>query len=109
MMWQVSDNGRIEMKLRASGERAVRASRQEADRYVGNIVGDLSATLGIEVTTNELRYSINKNRPEVTVTWRAQVPVETVPDVREYLARLAQSEHPVQGEVVSREDDVPDQ
>jgi len=109
MIWQVGDEGRIEVRLRASGEQAIRVARVHADRYIGNIVGDLSATLGVDVTTNELRYSFSKTRPEVTVIWRAQVPTASVPDVREYMVRLAQSEQPVQGEVEGVSDEPPDQ
>ena len=106
MIWQVSDEGRIEMRLRANGEQAIRVARVEADRYIDNIVGDLNATEGIDVVTNELRYSFSKNRPAVTVIWRAQVPVGSVPEVREYMTRLARSHDPVQGEIV---DGPPDQ
>jgi hypothetical protein len=108
-MWQVTDEGRVEMKLRASGPNAGQVSRADADRYIGNIVSDLTVNMGIEIVTDELRVSFNKNRPEVTVTWKARIPVGSVPDVREYMVRLARSSDPVQGEVVSRGDDVPDQ
>jgi hypothetical protein len=109
MIWQVSDEGRLVVRLRASGEQAIRVARAHADRYVANIVGDLSATLGIDVVTDELRYSFNKTRPEVTVIWRAQVPLGAVPDVREYMVRLSTSEQPVQGEVEDVHDEPPDQ
>jgi hypothetical protein len=106
MMWQVSDEGKVEIRLKARGEQAIRVVRVKADRYVASIVGDLSATLGTDVVTDELRYSFNKTRPEVTVTWRARIPVEKVPDVREYMVRLAQSEESVEKEIA---DESPDQ
>jgi hypothetical protein len=108
MIWQVSDEGRIEIRLRASGQQAIKVARVKAEEFIANIVSDLNATMGIEITTDELRYSFHKTRSEVTVKWRAQVPVEQVTDVREYMARLAQSQNPetVQGEVV---DGPPDQ
>jgi len=107
MIWQVSDEGTIEVRMRASGEQAIRVARVKADEFIANIVSDLNATQGIEIVTDELRYSFHKTRPEVTVKWRAQVPVGAVPDVREYMSRLAHSQNPetVQGEVV----DDPDQ
>jgi hypothetical protein len=109
MMWQVSDEGKVEVRLRAEGEQAIRVAREHADRFIGNIVGDLSATLGVDVTTDELRYSFSKTRPEVTVIWRARVPVGSVPDVREYMVRLAQSQNPVMGEIVDEQPPAPDQ
>jgi hypothetical protein len=109
MIWQVSDEGRIEVRLRAEGEQAIKVARAHADRYIGNIVGDLSATLGVDVVTTELRYSFSKTRPEVTVVWRARTPVGSVPDVREYFVRLSASEQPVQGEVGDVHDEPPDQ
>jgi len=104
MIWQVTDEGTIEIRLRASGEQAIRVARVKADEFVANIVGDLNATMGIEIVTDELRYSFHKTRPEVTVKWRAQVPVDQVTDVREYMARLARSQDPVQGEIVEPPD-----
>jgi hypothetical protein len=104
MIWEVTDDGRIKLLLRASGENARKITRAQADRYIANIVGDLSTTMSIEVTTDELRYSFNKNRPEITVTWRARVPVESVPDVREYMVRLGQSHLSL---VVVEDDDAP--
>jgi hypothetical protein len=108
MIWQVNDEGRIEVRLRAEGEQAIRVARVKADEFIANIVSDLNATMGIEIVTDELRYSFHKTRPEVTVKWRAQVPAEKVPDVREYMSRLAHSHSPdtVRGEVV---DGPPDQ
>jgi hypothetical protein len=109
MIWEVADDGRMTVRIRAEGMAAVNDVRAEAGRFVANMVGDLSVTMGIDVVTNEMRFSISKTEPDVTVTWRAQVPAQTVPDVREYLTRLSQSMDPVRGEVVSRGDDVPDQ
>ena len=91
MMWEVSDEGRVKVLVTASGENARQITRAQADRYFANIVGDLNATMGIEVITDELRYSFSKTKPKITVTWRARVPVSSVPDVREYLVRLGQS------------------
>jgi hypothetical protein len=108
MIWQVADDGTIEVRLRASGEQAIRVARVKADEFIANIVSDLNATMGIEIVTDELRYSFHKTKPEVTVKWRAQVPAGKVADVREYMSRLAHSQNPetVQGEVV---DGPPDQ
>jgi hypothetical protein len=107
VIWDVSDDGRITVRMRAQGMEAVGAVRAEAGRFIANIVSDLSATSGIDAVTNEMRFSVSKTNPEVTVTWRAQIPVASVPDVREYMATLSRSLDPVQGEV-TRGDDVPD-
>ena len=91
MLWEVTDEGRVRVRVKATGENVQQITRAQADRYFANIVGDLNATMGIEVTTDELRYSFNKSRPEITVTWKARVPAGSVADVREYMVRLGQS------------------
>ena len=106
MMWQVSDDGKIVVKLHAENEAVHQMTRDKADAYIANIIGDLSVSQGVEVVTNELRYSFSKTRAEITVTWRASADPATVADVREYFARLSRSLDPVQGEVL---DGPPDQ
>jgi len=91
MMWYVTDEGRIEIRLRAEGEEAIKVARVKAQTFIANIVGDLSDNLGIDVITDEMRYSVSKVRPEVTIIWRARTVPSTVPAVREYLAKLGGS------------------
>jgi hypothetical protein len=108
-MWHVSDTGRIEVRLLAQGEQAIKVARVQADRFIANIVTDLNVSLDVAAVTDELRYSFSKTRPEVTVIWRAEVPADKVDVVRAYLARLNEGSEigaEVQGEV---EDGPPDQ
>lgn len=110
MMWDVSAEGKIVVRLRGEGEAARQMTREKVDAYIGNIVGDLSTSQGVEVVTNELRYSFSKTHPEITVTWRAQTSPSSVAEVREYFARLTRSlDPPVVGEVERVRDDPPDQ
>ena len=91
VIWEVTDEGRVAARLRAEGEEAIKVAKIKADMFFANIVSDLQVTHSIEATTDELRYSFSKTRPEVTITWRARIPQESVPDVREYLAGLSQA------------------
>lgn len=110
MMWDVSDDGRITVRLHAEGEAARLMTRDKVDAYIGEIVRDLTVSRGVEVITNELRYSFSKTHPEITVTWRAQGEAASVTEIREYFARLAKSlDPPVVGEVEGVRDDPPDQ
>lgn len=108
MIWFVGDDGRVEVRLQARGEQAIKVARVQADRFIANIVGDWATTLGIEATLDELRYSFSKTRPEVTIIWKTTVPAERVAEVREYLRGLAASmnEPGGAGEI---EDGTPDQ
>ena len=90
MLWDVDDNGRMMVRLRSTGASAKMLDRDDVNRYVAHISDDLSATLGIDIVTNELRISFSKTRPEINVTWRAQVPVQSVPDVRTYMVGMSQ-------------------
>jgi hypothetical protein len=109
MMWQVTDEGRVEARMRAEGIEAVKTAREDAARFIANVTSDLSMNLGVEVVTDELRFSVSKTRPEITVIWKARAPVEKVADVREYMATVARSLNPLPGEVLGRDNDVPDQ
>jgi hypothetical protein len=106
-MWHVADDGRIEVRLLAQGQQAVKVARVKADRFIANVVSDLAATQDIEVRTNELRYSFSKTRPEVTVIWRAGVSPAQVAAVRTYLDRL--NEQTDGGEMGEITDGTPDQ
>lgn len=97
MIWQVSDEGRVEVRLKATEEQAIRVARASAERFIANVVGDLTATMSIDLVTDELRYSFSKTRPEVTVIWRAHVPLSAVSEVREYLMRLGASVGGIEG------------
>jgi hypothetical protein len=90
MLWSVDDEGRVLIRLKSTGASAQMLDRDKVNRYIGNIVGDVSATMGVDIVTDELRVSFSKVRPEVNVTWRARVPVGSVPDVREYMIRMSQ-------------------
>jgi hypothetical protein len=105
MMWDVSDEGKIVVRLRAEGEAAKLMTRDRVDAYINEIIRDLSTSQGVEVVTDELRYSFSKTYPEITVTWRAKADPAAVTEIREYFARLSRSLDPVVGEVV---DDPPD-
>lgn len=96
MMWDVSDAGKITVKLHAEGEAVRQMTRDMADAYIANIVGDLTTSQGVEVVTDELRYSFSKTRAEITVTWRASADPTAVAEIREYFARLSRSQ---QGEI----------
>jgi hypothetical protein len=91
MMWHVTEQGRVEVRLRAEGEEAIKVAKIKGDTFIANIVTDLSGALGADVITDELRYSFSKVRPEVTIIWRARVPEASVPQVQEYLAELGGS------------------
>jgi hypothetical protein len=91
VIWHVTDQGRIELRLRAEGEEAIKVAKIKGDTFIANIVTDLSGTLGADVITDELRYSFSKVRPEVTIIWRARVPEGSVAQVQEYLAELGGS------------------
>jgi hypothetical protein len=95
MMWQVTDEGRVEARMRAEGIEAVKTAREDAARFIANVTSDLSM--------------VSKTRPEITVIWKARAPVEKVADVREYMATVARSLNPLPGEVLGRDNDVPDQ
>ncbi len=90
MLWNVEDNGKVLVRLKSIGAGAQMLDRDQVNRYIGNIVGDLSATMGVDIVTDELRVSFSKTHPEVNVTWRARVPEGSVPDVREYMVRMSQ-------------------
>ena len=90
MLWQVDHEGRVEIRIRSEGMDAMRTAKTQGDTLVANIIGDLQTTLGIEVTRDELRYSLSKTRPEVTIIWKTQVPDTRVEDVRSYLSGLAE-------------------
>jgi hypothetical protein len=90
-MWHVTDQGRVELRLRAEGEEAIKVAKIKGDTFIANIVTDLSGALGADVVTDELRYSFSKVRPEVTIIWRARVPEGSVAQVQEYLAKLGGS------------------
>jgi hypothetical protein len=90
MLWNVEDNGKVFVRLKSEGVGAQMLDRDGVNRYIGNIVGDLAATQGIDIVTNELRVSFSKTRPEVNVTWRAEVPPDRATDVREYMMRMSQ-------------------
>jgi hypothetical protein len=106
-MWHVADDGRIEVRLLAQGQQAIKVARVKADRFIANVVSDLATTQEVEVQTNELRYSFSKTRPEVTVIWRAGVPPDKVAVVRTYLDRL--NEQTDGGEMGEITDGPPDQ
>jgi len=106
VIWFVGDDGKVEVRLQARGEQAIRVARVKADRFIANIVSDWVTTLGIEAVTDELRYSFSKTRPEVTIIWKTRAPAERVAEVREYLMGLAKS----MGEIEAGDGDaVPDQ
>lgn len=114
MMWQVSDEGRIEMRIKIdilmpeAGKSALTSSiREHFDRHIANLVSDLIMTEGVDLVTDEVRYSFSTTRPEATVIWRARVPADEAPAVRAYLVRFSEGNEIVQGEVV--DGDVPDQ
>lgn len=90
MLWEVSDAGRVEIRLRAQGTEVTYA-KVASDQLIGNIINDLAASLSINVITDELRYSFSKTRPEVTVLWRTSVPADRTDEVRAYLAGLAET------------------
>lgn len=90
MLWEVSDSGRVEVRLRAEGAE-ISTAKAASDQLIGSIVIDLASTLKIDVLSDELRYSFSKVRPEVTVIWKTRVPVERVTEVRAYLGGLAES------------------
>jgi hypothetical protein len=108
MMWDVSEAGKIIVKLHAEGDAVQQMSREAADTYIANIVGDLATSQGVEVVTDELRYSFSKTRAEITVTWRASADPASVTEIREYFARLSRSHDPVVGEVEGVVDEPPD-
>jgi hypothetical protein len=90
MIWDVDDAGRVEVRMRAEGAQIVTA-KAASEQLVQGIVQDLDTTLGIQVTTDELRFSFSKTRPEVTVSWRTVVPSDRIDDVRAYLTGLAET------------------
>lgn len=90
MLWSVEDDGNVLVRLKSSGDSAQMLTKDSVNRYIANIVGDLQATLGIEIVTNELRIRFRKNSTEINVFWRAEVPVVSVTDVREYMVRMSQ-------------------
>lgn len=106
MMWQVTDTGRVEVRMRADGEQAIRVAKVKADQFIANIVSDLAVSQHVDVVTTELRYSFSKVRPQVTVIWRAMIPASAVATVRSYLDRLNES---TQGQLGEVEDGTPDQ
>jgi hypothetical protein len=90
MMWTVSDDGHVEVRMQAEGEQAIKVAQDKADVFFTSMVTDLTVR-GVEVPVNELRYSFSKTRPVVTVIWRAQVEVASVPVVRAYLVRISEA------------------
>lgn len=88
MLWNVDDNGHMLVRLRSEGAGVSMLTKDSVNRYVANIVGDLSETMGVEVDTRELRISFSTTRPEINVTWRARVPAAQAGILRTYLTRM---------------------
>ena len=89
MIWNVDDDGRVLVRLRASGEAAARLTRGSVEDHFGAIENDLS-TNGIEIVTQDIQMSRRPKR--LDAMWRADIPPQQVGAVREYLMRLAKSE-----------------
>jgi outer membrane cobalamin receptor len=108
VIWHVTDEGRIEVRLKAQGEQAIKVARVRATSLFESIVEDLATNQHVTLTSNELRYSFSKTRPEVTIIWRSEVEADAAPKVRDYLVRLGES---ISGEVTGGTGwyDAPDQ
>lgn len=90
MLWNVDDSGQMLVRMRSAGPSVSLLDRNVVNRYIANIVGDVSDTLGVEIVTNELRISFSKTHPEINVTWRAQVPTASASAVRAYMVGMSE-------------------
>jgi len=54
MLWDVMDNGHVLVRLRSTGASAKMLDRDDVNRYIANIAGDLTATLGIDIVTHQM-------------------------------------------------------
>jgi hypothetical protein len=91
MLWEVSDDGKIRVRMSARGPGAQDQMRTMVRTHLERVTEDMTQ-MGIEVVTDELRFRTYKTSDDLDVFWRAHVPSANVVEAREYLTTLSISE-----------------
>lgn len=90
MIWEVRDDGKVTVILRAKQSQLVKPPRVMLAEYVQNVAVDFQR-VGIELLRDEYRIRQHRDSDLVEIFWSAQVPVGQVADAREYMMTLANS------------------